>query len=158
MSADLRDDGVAPGEDVGAGEAQQLDPGVEQPILASVVFGEVVAMDCAVVFDAEAAVFVIEVEPACKLPSTVVNLELCRGPGQTAEHEGHSKARLHGRLGGGLREIDDPAKVLDPSTAVVRVCPRRELLVGHDAGMEGHIGDDDRFNELEPAAELAKCP
>jgi len=60
-------------ENVRAGEAEQTDAGVEQPVLAPVVLGEGISVKASVVFDAQSVLLVIEIRAAYEPTPTVMD-------------------------------------------------------------------------------------
>ena len=96
--AHLSHQSVGPALEVSRGEAQESIPGIDQEVLAAVVFNQALAMVATVVLDGEARRGVVKVGPAYKPRRCVDKVCLDFWPRQAGLDQDPAKPSLHRRL------------------------------------------------------------
>ena len=77
-------------ENVSGGEAEKSVPGIDQPVLATVVCGETLAMRCAVVLDRESGVVIVEVGACQEEPEIIAKGNLASRMRQSSQNQQES--------------------------------------------------------------------
>jgi hypothetical protein len=93
--AHLHRDQVRIPVNVRRGEAEQAKTGVDEAILAPVVFNQPIAVVAAVVFDCQALKAIEEVWTAQETALVVIDRNLNLRPWDSSEYEEHSQSGLH---------------------------------------------------------------
>jgi hypothetical protein len=106
--------------DVRGSESEKAEAAIQQSILASIVFYEVVPVGAAVVLQAEFVLRVIEIGAAKKAAVLIVESDLGAWAGQASHNQKHPQPRFHGRFGRGLSQFDRAAQSGDALGSAVR--------------------------------------